>query len=929
MGFRTAALLLVVIRHVFCWEDLFEDEHLDLMRSSLMQTSLSIKQNSVVTLHAGATHQLAEGHSSGMLSLGEALVALATETEPHSSMLMAAEGYYRAVSITMHCVMFLCVLTLVMYMLLAIARNIDEFSNKATPSLATRTLTIANRSIVYPPMMCSLFVAVRMHALSSTAGLGEPQKWVKMCMVIASVGMTVQFLVVLILPLAVKGSSLEALEDFTGEHSDIHPRLDHGAYLFKAAEFTVMGLQVITMLMVYGGVLAVIVGIFTFSGGEGQQLPSPSFVATTALTILYFFTHLCVYLANSQDSYLARKLKNLRSSLQPSALRGPALCAASAVRPAPMMAVLYLMCRMRAMEMDAWVGRPQGWALVLFTISTAILYLQAILSAVVGAIGKEEVGYYGWVDYTAPRWLHIVRHILAAGLCGTIMGVIVSANLLKMPDGTEPIFPPTLKCVEALAILYFACYALLHVARTCKNVFDYELPKLQSAAEAAGVSVNFAPMVSILFVMARMRAQQVTNNAGAPQQWAQLAMYAVTLATFLQSLCCLVLPVLLGSRTTTDDQGHPVYNIEPMVGAYAVTAVKYFVLLALIGGISAICISAYELSPATANYEIKVDKQILYLLKLGAVVLGALLFALLLSSAKVVGLAIKFAIESIDESVLGVKIEVGNAILSVWHGVVNVTNIAMKNPSRQHFSSEAMVKVGCIVVDIDIWKLITSLGKQCEIRCLRLTGVQVNVEKASMASTSNAGIVVDHLKGKKKKQFSCGSAMKSVRSNCFPSSSAAAERALKEEKEKQKNKKQFKLTLHALHIEEVCANLVVTDKGPLFALDLATISYDDLSDRLAEHAMSQDVVILVVTTLLKSVLKNTEFFKKLVKGMAHSATSKLTHFCSAHHDEELPEEPEQEPGMASGQANEILGVVTGTVTDVIEQAKKAPTQLTK
>merc|ERR1719410_3018836 len=49
-----------------------------------------------------------------------------------------------------------------------------------------------------------LFVGCRMFVLATTQGLGEPPKWAKGCMYVASAGMCLQFLIVILLRVPAK-----------------------------------------------------------------------------------------------------------------------------------------------------------------------------------------------------------------------------------------------------------------------------------------------------------------------------------------------------------------------------------------------------------------------------------------------------------------------------------------------------------------------------------------------------------------------------------------------------------------------------------------------------------------------------------------------------------------------------------------------------
>ena len=63
--------------------------------------------------------------------------------------------------------------------------------------------------------------------------------------------------------------------------------------------------------------------------------------------------------------------------------------------------------------------------------------------------------------------------------------------------------------------------------------------KAYAILSQAMTTVNFAPMLSILFVATRMRAMQLTQWKGAPQGWAQDGMYMATWSVLIQFLMVL------------------------------------------------------------------------------------------------------------------------------------------------------------------------------------------------------------------------------------------------------------------------------------------------------------------------------------------------------------------------------------------------------
>merc|ERR1719221_1569684 len=85
-------------------------------------------------------------------------------------------------------------MTLVVYTCLSVARSVDELSGLSNPSGVTEVLTNASRGAPFAPVMSLLFLSYRMFVLASTAGLGEPQAWVKAAMVVSTAGYSLQVL---------------------------------------------------------------------------------------------------------------------------------------------------------------------------------------------------------------------------------------------------------------------------------------------------------------------------------------------------------------------------------------------------------------------------------------------------------------------------------------------------------------------------------------------------------------------------------------------------------------------------------------------------------------------------------------------------------------------------------------------------------------
>ena len=85
-----------------------------------------------------------------------------------------------------------------------------------------------------------------------------------------------------------------------------------------------------------------------------------------------------------------------------------------------------------------------------------------------------------------------------------------------------------MQCVLNLVFQYFLIYLLLWIFITVEDLSSGQinLHAAKDAIESAKSTVQFAPMLCILFVATRMRALQMTSNRGAPQGWVQDGMSA-------------------------------------------------------------------------------------------------------------------------------------------------------------------------------------------------------------------------------------------------------------------------------------------------------------------------------------------------------------------------------------------------------------------
>merc|ERR1719321_996760 len=117
-----------------------------------------------------------------------------------------------------------------------------------------------------------------------------------------------------------------------------------------------------------------------------------------------------------------------------------------------------------------------------------------------------------------------------------VVSIVYGAIVFKPPAGTWlgneiPPPAPAVACTFILSGTFFVIYAFVQFSRTWTQFTGSKFTKFENAMMISTNAMNFAPMLSVLFIGARMRALQMDPVNGAPQKWAQTCFYMCTYAT--------------------------------------------------------------------------------------------------------------------------------------------------------------------------------------------------------------------------------------------------------------------------------------------------------------------------------------------------------------------------------------------------------------
>eukprot|EP00927_Polykrikos_kofoidii_P027691 TRINITY_DN24273_c0_g2_i1.p1 TRINITY_DN24273_c0_g2~~TRINITY_DN24273_c0_g2_i1.p1 ORF type:complete len:848 (-),score=112.16 TRINITY_DN24273_c0_g2_i1:174-2459(-) len=718
-------------------------------------------------------------------------------------------------------------------------------------------------------MNAMVFIACRMFVVSTTEGIGDVPTWVEACMIVSTVGLILQTLLVFFLPALAKDKALEILSiaSIAGERSDVHPLMEQATNDDSILFDLLVGVQLVLVGMIHGGSLGVVAGVCTFQLETTRVFPAV--IATCLMGTIYI--GVCVFLfvarlgedlplkerqGDYDDEGYFRRVSLARApftagsaedklvaSLVRHSLTHPLVHAAQAMttsaRKAPMIAAIFLTARMRASHLDPPDGTLPPWAHVLFMCVTLALLLEIASAAYVGKISRHEFAYYG-AHYFKRAGLATALHYLFCGcVFASLVPIFACIAEMKSSDGTEEPWSSTTTGVLLLAALYIAIDFVQWISFILGDFLNMNSSVFRDTVVAARVSCRFVPVLATLFIACRMHALQLTQQRASPQRWAQDLMFVSVSATFLQTVCCICTPVFTNLSTHVDADGNTEYDIRPLMGAYVLTLIKWVAMLALHVGVWGQCVAIVIMTPGTTEgSEHGVDINHFSLRGIFVLLLVVLIGAVL-SSAKVVGLAVKFAIEALDESVLGAQIEVASAKLSIFDGYVTVHGLKIYNPVAEDkpWRCDHILSLDRALVKINVWKLIRSFGLCFEITALILEGLEVHVEKPSLKGMTNLSCVLAHLKETTSPKLQEEAAMCGDVLEVALASQAVG------------------LIIHKVFVHDIrCFAIPPRQMGPKLTVCVAPINFDDFHKRLQQR--TGDTVSTVLSLLLKTILES-------------------------------------------------------------------------
>jgi hypothetical protein len=375
----------------------------------------------------------------------------------------------------------------------------------------------------------------------------------------------------------------------------------------KIAFYALTGIRYAVLLGLYGGLAGVIVGINTYTPpGEDDvtklPAPAPAVACTMIIAVLFFLTQLVIAGCRSVTEFTGRDTAQLVGVMN---------SAASTVEFGPMLAILFLSARMRALQHD---GQPQPWAQQGMYAATGALALTTVLAVLIPlALGgtmetnpKTKEVTFEVKNETLGYVLLAVRYLSMMCFYGGAVVVCVSICLFESPKGPEHTAPvsPAVSCVMNLTAQFFFVYLMVNIMGTAHELSGGAAPletyRFFAALEASKATLAFAPMLSILFVTTRMYALLITDKKGAPQAWVQDGMFMATWSLLISFVSCLITGCVM-DEVKQDEDGNVINEFKNQYVAGFMIFVRYLTLALLYGGIATVIYGLFVMTPETAT----------------------------------------------------------------------------------------------------------------------------------------------------------------------------------------------------------------------------------------------------------------------------------------------------------------------------------------
>lgn len=283
--------------------------------------------------------------------------------------------------------------------------------------------------------------------------------------------------------------------------------------------------------------------------------------------------------------------------------------AAQTMTYGPMICVLFIACQMRVEFLSNGTDQPQMWVQTcMYTLTFGVMASTVLVLLTPCVSGRPLPLKTGTCDIDRLEFrsggsiysffiLTACRYLILLGLYGGLAGVIVGVHVYLPPGATSvnalPAPAPAVNCTMVLAVFFFAIQLVIAICRSLSEFTGIEFPRTTGIMIAAANTVDFAPMLSVLFLAARMRALQ---HDGQPQLWAQRCMFFATFSMCATTLLAIAAPIALAGSVKTDPRTKETIievpdSLRDKRIQHGLVAVRFLCMFAFFGGVIGVIFS--------------------------------------------------------------------------------------------------------------------------------------------------------------------------------------------------------------------------------------------------------------------------------------------------------------------------------------------------
>jgi hypothetical protein len=320
------------------------------------------------------------------------------------------------------CTMCLTILYFVVLLAVELTEEVNGLMGQARRfSRGKDILRNAHDTVAFAPMMCALFIAVRMRALQFDPVNGNPQRWVQLFFCICTFGVFFQT----VLAVVSSAVGVQERQDHRGVGLNFRRKVDMMTSITNLTSLVLKAWN-------YISVLVIVVGMYVMRPRGGDELSLQrlrsvpvALHCVTSLVVLFFLVHLVGWVvqltqkSNSSTAQGSGFVYNFGEVIEKWAKDCIAFC--------PIFCVVYLGLFLRAMRLTNGHGNPQGWCHDVMYVSVGVLQILTLAPFLMLLTG---VGRSPTVVSTVIQYVCLLLLLLC------MVGLILGLSMMNYENAT-------------------------------------------------------------------------------------------------------------------------------------------------------------------------------------------------------------------------------------------------------------------------------------------------------------------------------------------------------------------------------------------------------------------------------------------------------------------------------------------------------------